>query len=431
MSKLNRRQLLKAGAALTAASTLGSRAAAQQEFYARPPTLLPARRTARVVVVGGGWGGTTVARKVKQQRPEAEVMLIEPKPLFMSCPMSNLFLAGVKPLEFLVFDYTQVVNDGVVFVQERVLDIHRDRRLVRTTGGYLAYDFLVLAPGIAYMYEAIPGYAEVQHLLPVGFKPFEHVALRRMLDRFDETGGELVMYIPNPPYRCPPGPYERAAMLAWRLKSKGVKGKVIVLDANPQPLSKAPGFLAAYNDLYKDYLEYHPNTRITGLDYEKKLVKTELGDVPFTLADLIPPMKAAEIVRQVGLGERWANVQLPYFLSEKDERVYLVGDITGNTPYPKSGMIAYVSGNIVARHISQRLGGKALAEIPPELPTNVCYSFVDSEEAIWVSNAYSWDQAAKQIKVQSTVDNQRSAANSTAAYGWAQSLWQDMFGPRT
>lgn len=140
MSKLNRRQLLKAGAALTAAGTLASQAFAQQEFYARPPTLLPARRTARVVVVGGGWGGTTVARKVKQQRPEAEVVLIEPKPLFMSCPMSNLFLAGVKPLEFLVFDYTQVVNDGVVFVQERVLDINRDRRLVRTTGGYLAYD---------------------------------------------------------------------------------------------------------------------------------------------------------------------------------------------------------------------------------------------------------------------------------------------------
>jgi NADPH-dependent 2,4-dienoyl-CoA reductase/sulfur reductase-like enzyme len=430
MSKMSRRQILKAGAALTAAGTLGSGAKAQQEFYATPPTLLPASRKARVVVVGGGWGGTTVARKVKQQSPETEVVLIEPKPLFMSCPMSNLFLAGVKPLEFLVFDYTNVVKDGVIFIQERVLDINRERRLVRTTGGYLAYDFLVLAPGIAYMYEAIPGYAEVQRLMPVGFKPFEHVALRRMLDQFDETGGELVMYIPTPPYRCPPGPYERAAMLAWRLKTRGVKGKVIVLDANPQPVSKAPGFLSAFNDLYKGYLEYVPNTRITGVDYERKQVKTELGDVPFTLANIIPPMKAAEIVRQVGLGERWANARLPYFLSERDDRVYLVGDITGNTPYPKSGMVAYVSGNIVARHIGQRLGGKSLAEIAPELPTNICYSFVDSEEAIWVSANYSWDEAAKQIRSQSAVDNQRSAANSAAAYGWAQSLWQDMFGPR-
>jgi NADPH-dependent 2,4-dienoyl-CoA reductase/sulfur reductase-like enzyme len=279
------------------------------------------------------------------------------------------------------------------------------------------------------MYEAIPGYPEAKDFLPVGFRPFEHIALRRQIDQFEERGGEFVMYIPNPPYRCPPGPYERAAMLAWRFKTKGVKGKVIVLDANPQPVSKAPGFLAAYNELYKGYLEYVPNTRITGLDYEKKLVKTELGDVPFALANIIPPMKAADIVRQAGLGERWANVRIPYFLSEKDDRVYLVGDITGNTPYPKSGMIAYVSGTIVARQIAERLKGKPLAEIPPELPTNICYSFVNSEEAIWVAANYSWDEAAKQIKSQSSVDNQRSAANGQAAYGWALGLWNDMFGP--
>jgi len=425
--KVNRRQVLKTGAALAAAGAIGQGFA--QEFYAKPATLLPRTRAPRVVVVGGGWGGTTVARKVKQQNPEVEVVLVEQKPIFMSCPMSNLFLAGIKPLEWLVFDYTNVVKDGVIFVQEKVLDINLGRRLVRTTGGYLSYDFLVLAPGIAYMYEAIPGYAEVKHLMPVGFRPFEHIALRRMLDQFDETGGELVMYIPNPPYRCPPGPYERAAMLAWRLKTKGVKGKLIVLDANPQPVSKAPGFLAAYNELYKDYLEYVPNTRITGLDYGKKVVKTELGDVPFTVADIIPPMKAADIVRQVGLGERWANVRIPYFLSEKDDRVYLVGDITGNTPYPKSGMIAYVSGTIVARHLTERLKGKPLAEIPPELPSNICYSFVDSEEAIWVAANYSWDEAAKEIKAQSSVDNQRSAANGQAAIGWALGLWNDMFGP--
>ncbi|GAA5335571.1 MULTISPECIES: FAD-dependent oxidoreductase [Thermus] len=428
MAKVNRRDLLKTGAALAAAQALGGTAFAQ-EFYARPATLLPRTRKPRVVVIGGGWGGTTVARKLVQSGVDVEVVLVEQKPIFMSCPMSNLFLAGVKPLEWLVFDYTNVVKDGVIFVQEKVLDINRDRRLVRTTGGYLAYDFLVLAPGIDYMYEAIPGYAEVKHLMPVGFKPFEHIALRRLLDQFDETGGELVLYIPTPPYRCPPGPYERAAMLAWRLKTKGVKGKVIVLDANPQPLSKAPGFLAAYNELYKDYLEYVPNTRITGLDYEKKQVLTELGEVPFTLANVIPPMKAGELVRVAGLGERWANVRIPYFLSEKDDRIYLVGDITGNTPYPKSGMVAYVSGTIVARHLAERLRGKPLAEIPPELPQNICYSFVDSEEAIWVSANYSWDEAAKQIRAQSAVDNQRSQANGQAAIGWATGIWNDMFGP--
>lgn len=132
MAKVKRRDLLKAGAALAAAGTLGKGFA--QEFYASPPTLLPRSRAPRVVVVGGGWGGTTVARKVKQQNPGVEVVLVEQKPIFMSCPMSNLFLAGVKPLEWLVFDYTNVVKDGVIFVQEKVLEINRDRRLVRTTG---------------------------------------------------------------------------------------------------------------------------------------------------------------------------------------------------------------------------------------------------------------------------------------------------------
>ncbi|WP_018110650.1 FAD-dependent oxidoreductase [Thermus igniterrae] len=428
MKKVNRRDLLKSGAALAAAGALGGSGFAQ-EFYSRPPTLLPRTRKPRVVVIGGGWGGTTVARKLVQAGVNAEVVLVEQRPIFMSCPMSNLYLAGAKPLEWMVFDYTNVVKDGVIFVQERVLDINRDRRLVRTTGGYLSYDYLVLAPGIDYMYEAIPGYAEAKHLLPVAFKPFEHVALRRMLDQFDETGGELVMYIPNPPYRCPPGPYERAAMLAWRLKTKGVKGKITVLDANPQPISKAAGFLAAFNDLYKGVLEYVPNTRITGIDYEKKLVKTELGDVPFTVANVIPPMKAGELVRIAGLGERWANIRLPYFLSEKDDRVYLVGDIIGNTPYPKSGMVAYVSGTIVARHLAQRLQGKPLAEIPYELPTNICYSFVNSEEAIWVAHQHSWDEAQRRILQQSNVDNQRSQASGIAAIGWANGIWNDMFGP--
>lgn len=428
MSNVNRRQVLKSGAALAAAGVLSGQAFAQ-EFYSRPATLLPRTRKPRVVVVGGGWGGTTVARKLAQAGVNAEVVLVEQNPIFMSCPMSNLYLAGIKPLEWMVFDYTNVVKDGVIFVQERVLDILRDKRLIRTTGGYLAYDYLVLAPGIGYMYEAIPGYAEVKHLMPVAFKPFEHIALRRMLDRFDEEGGELVMYIPAPPYRCPPGPYERAALLAWRLKSKGVKGKVIVLDANPQPASKAPGFLAAFNELYKDYLEYVPNTRITGVDYEKKLVQTALGDVPFTVANLIPPMKAGELVRIAGLGERWANIRLPYFLSEKDDRVYLVGDIIGNTPYPKSGMVAYVSGTIVARHLAERLQGKPLSEIPYELPTNICYSFVDSEEAIWVAQQHSWDEAQRRIIQQTSVDNQRSQASGLAAIGWAEGLWNDMFGP--
>lgn len=135
------------------------------------------------------------------------------------------------------------------------------------------------------------------------------------------------------------------------------------------------------------------------------------------------------MVRIAGLGERWANVRVPYFLSEKDDRVYLVGDIVGNTPFPKSGQVAYVSATIVARQLAERLRGKPLAEMPPELPNNICYSFVDKEEAIWVASNFSWDEAEKRIRSETSGDNQRSEASGLAAIGWAEGLWIDMFGP--
>jgi NADH dehydrogenase FAD-containing subunit len=140
-------------------------------------------------------------------------------------------------------------------------------------------------------------------------------------------------------------------------------------------------------------------------------------------------MKAGEIVRQAGLGERWANVQLPSFLSERDDRVYLVGDVLGNVPYPKSGQVAYNDGKIIAEHIASRIAGKALTEIANALPDNICYSFVDQEDSIWVSHKHDWDAAAKQVKQASTSDQKRSKQNGALALEWARGLWGDMFGP--
>jgi NADPH-dependent 2,4-dienoyl-CoA reductase/sulfur reductase-like enzyme len=423
MSKVSRRNLLKAGAAVGAAATTGF----AQEFFSKPANVLGTAKGNRVVIIGGGWGGISTARHLRRKNPNIEVVLIEKNPTFMSCPMSNLYLGGVKDLDFLIFDYTNVAKAGVTFVNERALEVNRIARYVRTPSGLIHYNYLVVSPGIDYMYEAIQGYSEVKQFMPVGFKPFEHVALKRQLEQFE--GGELVMSIPKPPYRCPPGPYERAAMFAYYLKSNGIKGKVMVLDANPQPISKAAGFTAAYSELYKDYLEYIPQAEVTAIDYEKKMVKTSLGEFEYDLANIIPPMKAGEIVRQAGLGERWANVQLPSFLSERDDRVYLVGDVLGNVPYPKSGQVAYNDGKIIAEHIASRIAGKALAEIANALPDNICYSFVDQEDSIWVSHKHDWDAAAKQVKQASTSDQKRSKQNGALALEWARGLWGDMFGP--
>jgi len=424
MKKVSRRKFLKASAtAGVAAATTGF----AQEFLSRPARLLGPARGNRVVIIGGGWGGVSTARYLRRKNPRIEVVLIEKDPTFMSLPMSNLYLGGVKELDFLVFDYSNVVKAGVTFVNERALEVNRAARYVRTASGLVFYNYLVVSPGIDYMYEAIQGYSEVRQFLPVGFKPFEHIALKRQLDRFE--GGDLVLAIPRPPFRCPPGPYERAALIAYYFKTNQIKGKVVVLDANPGPISKGPGFTAAFNDLYKDYIQYIPQAEVTAIDYAKKTVKTGLGDFEFDMANIIPPMKAGEIVRTAGLGDRWANVQLPSFLSERDNRVYVIGDVVGNAPFPKSGQVAYNDGKIVAEHIAQRIAGRPLAEIPNPLPENICYSFVDSEEAIWVSHKHNWDAAARQVRQQPSVDNQRSKQNGGLGLEWARGLWDSMFAP--
>jgi NADH dehydrogenase FAD-containing subunit len=426
--KLSRRSFLKVsvGTVMGGALMSGGQAVAKPIFYSQPAPLLPASHGRRVVVAGGGWGGVTAARLLKQRAPEAEVVLIEQRPTFMSCPISNLFLAGMVPLEFISFDYLNVVKDGVIFVNERITDIDRDARIVATTAGTVNYDYLVLSPGIDYLYEAIEGYEEVKHLMPIGFKPFEHIPLRRLIDAFD--GGELLIAIPEPPYRCPPGPYERAALLAWRLKEDGIPGKVIVLDANSSPLSKAAGFTAAYTELYSDYLEYYPNTQVTAIDYANKRLETTFGDFDYALANIIPPMKASPLVAAAGLGDRWANIRAPFFMSEADDRVYVIGDIIGGQPFPKSGQMAQSMGGVVAGHIAERLAGKELDEIEASLPTNICYSFVNQSEAIWVAHNFAWNAAEGRIIATASTDETRSEVNGELTFEWARGVWSLMFG---
>ncbi len=425
--KVSRRgflKLLSAGAAGAAISG-ASKSFAKPIFYTQTPPLMPASAGNRVVIVGGGWGGVTTARHLKRRQPDTEVVLVEQRPTFMSCPISNLYLAGVVPLDFITFDYLNVVKDGIIFVNERVSDIDRDTKTIVTGAGSIAYDYLVLSPGIDYMYEAIDGYDDVKHLMPIGFKPFEHIPLRRLLDNF--TGGDLIMTIPEPPFRCPPGPYERAAMLAWRLKEGNIPGKVIVLDANNQPLAKAEGFTAAYTELYSDYLEYYPNTAVEAIDYASNRLQTTFGDFDYDLANVIPPMKASPLVVRAGVGERWANVKAPFFMSEVDDDVYIIGDIVGGQPMPKSGQVAYSEGTIIAQHIAERLSGRSLGDIEARLPGNVCYSFVNETESIWVAATYAWNAEESRIVGSPSSDEVRSATNGTIAYGWANTLWNDMF----
>jgi NADPH-dependent 2,4-dienoyl-CoA reductase/sulfur reductase-like enzyme len=247
------------------------------------------RESAKVVIVGGGYGGITAAKYLKKENPNLSVILVEERPFFMSCPLSNHFLAGLMELTPLCFAYNVLeVKHGVKIIRDKVLAVELDKRAVRTSQGYIHYDFLILSPGIDYDIEDKPFYIETLVYYPPAFKPgSEHIYLKRLLSEFE--GGDIVITVPPPPYRCPPAPYERAALIADMIKRNKLKAHLYFIDANERPLINSEGFMSAYYDLYKDVATYITSAEVKDVDVRKRIVKTSHGDFRFDIANIIPP----------------------------------------------------------------------------------------------------------------------------------------------
>src|SRR3990167_3299236 len=259
----------------------------------------------RVVVVGGGWGGLGAVRGLLAGGG-ADVTLVEPNEGFMSCPLSAHFIAGFQPASDFQRSYARIDQLGARRVRERVTAIDRAKREVVTATQRLHYDFLVLSPGVEYMEDGIQGYAEARAQLPVGFRAFEQIAVRRQVDEFLAKGGNFVISAPKPPYRCPPAPYERAFLIAEQMKQRGTKGKIILIDANPNPMTLpiAKPILNGMKSLYASQIEYMPDTAITAVDMGKRQQVAE------AITDRIagkPPAAATGAV-ELPLGICWANV---------------------------------------------------------------------------------------------------------------------------
>lgn len=452
--KLSRRDMLKAsgiGAAALALGGVSAAPAAAAENPAVATELLPKPAGKRVVIVGGGWGGLTAARYIKKEAPEAEVVVLEKRDLFMSCPISNEWLSGEVGMDFLTRDYyTAAKAFGYKMFQTTVTDIDRSGRTVKTTTGSIGYDYLLLAPGIAYDYTKWFGKDTLaaercrQECPPALMPGSEHVALKKMLEEFE--GGNFVISVPDGPYRCPPAPYERAAMVAHYLKKNGIQGKVILLDPKAKPAPKGPGFLAAYKELYPDIVEYRPNSLVKTVDLDKKEVvvtltladeRTEEVRIPYAAANLMPTNKASEIVAMasVSTGKAgWGMMESPTFQSKADPRVFVIGDAVGGYPYPKSGAIANGQGHIVASHIASLIAGRAT---PKEvtLPQNICYSMVNDKEAISIGVTFSMmddkdinGNDIKVIKPKMTENNTRSADLGKTTHEWYKGMMRDIFG---
>ena len=414
MRQLNRRQFLKAsGFGFAAFGTM------------RAPVFGQARR--RVIVIGGGWGGATAAKYVRLTDPSVDVTLLEPNKEFISCPFSNLVLAGVESLKNLTLNYNGLRKHGVKIRHELAAAIEPDKRRVRVGKDSLEYDRLIVSPGIDFLWDQIDGLAAAKDTVLHAWKAGpQTVQLAKQIQAMAD-GGVIVMTVPPVAYRCPPGPYERASMIGWYLKTKNPKSKLIVLDANKDIVSKTGLFKAVFKD-YMANIDYRPAQKIEKIDVNAKEVTTDTGDkVKYHVVNIIPPQRAAAIAVQadlVGGDKRWCEVDHVTYESVKQKNIHVVGDATIGLPVPKSGNIANAMGKISATAVVHLLNGKE----PPQLsPGNTCYSWVSDKEAIAVVNSYRIDKG-KVVQIEQKLTPGKSVAVAENSLSWRASIWNDVLG---
>jgi sulfide dehydrogenase [flavocytochrome c] flavoprotein subunit len=392
----------------------------------------PAPSKARVVVIGGGFGGATAAKYIRLWDPSIDVVLVERDAGFVSCPVSNLVLGGFAGMDDISRGYDGLRRHGVQVVRDEAVAIDAAKKTVRLgRGGDISYERLIVSPGIDFTFGDVAGYeaamqdGTVLHAWKAGPQT---VALRQQLEQMRD-GGVYILSIPLAPYRCPPGPYERASVVAAYLKQAKPRSKVLVLDANPDVTSKGGLFKAAWNDLYKGILEFRGNSRAIGVDGKTRTVKLELEDVKGDVLNVVPPHRAGNIAQQAGLvttNNRWCDVDWRTMESKAVKGVHVLGDATLSAPgMPKSGSMANNHAKIAAAAIVEVLNGRAPQ---PVKIINTCYSFVSQKEGIRVSSVHQWDDAQGTlvaVKGSGGVSAARSEAEGTFAWSWARTIWAD------
>ena len=416
-------QVIGAGAAVTA---LG--ACATTEINAKG---------ANVVVIGGGYGGATAAKYVRKfSNYTADVTLIEPNQNFISCPLSNLVVGGSKQIEDITVSYEGLrKNHGVNLIKDSVVSIDVSKRQVTLAGGAtLFYDRLIVSPGIDLSYEKLPGMhkphaqEEVLHAWKAGPQT---VALRKQLESMKD-GGVFAISIPLAPYRCPPGPYERACQVADYFKKSKPKSKVLILDANDDVTSKSALFKAAWSTRYAGTVEYRPKHVLSDVDVKGKTLKFEFNDdIKADVLNVLPPMSAGKIALTTGLANmnaRWCEVDFLTFESKVAPNIHVLGDSIQVAPLmPKSGHMANQHGKTCAAAVVALLSDIEVNQLP--VYNNTCYSFVSPTDAIHVSSVHQYDAQKRTMLTVHGSGGLSAAANPLEgeyAEAWARNIWADM-----
>lgn len=443
--KLSRRNFVKttavSAASLSILGLAGCKKSTTENNAAQPAAqntqsaaaAAPKKAGKTVVIAGGGYGGSTAAKYLKLLDPSVNVILIDINADHVSCAMSNEVIFGLRDIKEITMPLNRLAEKyGIEFKQAEVTGLDGEKKILKTNAGDFAYDVLIVSPGISMDYDpALNFTAERQKEIPHAWIAGpQTMQLKDMVSKI-KAGDTVIFRTPVALYRCPPGPYERACLYGNEALKKGAK--VVVLDPNPQIMSKKPLFEAAFKNLYKDVLTYHSGVVVTGIDYDKKIVKTNKGDFQGTLINYVPDQKAGELVFTLGLvepGKKWASVNPKSFESTLIKDVYVIGDAIDSGPVtemPKSGTIANATAKVVVENLVRIFNGKE-----PKVPIlgNTCYSLVSENEGIWIATLYEYDAAKNKIVTRNGANGIPKAAsveNRLNGHSWGNNILSDTF----
>lgn len=388
----------------------------------------------KVVVVGGGFAGATAARYLGKWAPELDITLIEKNRQFISCPQSNLVLSGNRNLSQLTHDYSALQTDKAIrFVQSEVIAVDTEnRQLWLADESRVDYDRLIIAPGVSFIYDQLPILAtvEAQEHVPHAWKAGEQTLLLANQLKSMRQGGVVIMTVPSAPFRCPPGPYERACQIALYLKQHNPTGKLLILDANPDIVSKKALFTEAWQQQYDGLIEYQPMNPIESVNVANLEVESFFDRYQADVLNVIPPQKAGAVAAMAGVinvDNRWCDVDFLTYESTAVERVHVIGDAVA-AKLPKSAHIANQQAKVCAAAVIALLRD----ELPEQQPifSNTCYSFIDGQQAGHVAAVYRYDKNSQDMVPHPSGGVSETASEQEGRYaqGWAENIWADTLG---
>jgi NADPH-dependent 2,4-dienoyl-CoA reductase/sulfur reductase-like enzyme len=426
---------------------MGRRQSSRRQFIATGLTagvasaLLPRPMLAqgappKIVVIGGGFAGLTAARTAKRYDPKLDVTLVEANPIYAACPFSNDVIAGLRDMKEQLFGYGRIGSDGPTIALTSATAVDATARTVTLANGRtLSYDRLVLAPGIELRFDALPGYDEAAaQRMPHAWKAGEQtLLLRRQLEAMDD-GGVVVIVSPQNPYRCPPGPYERASLIAHYLKAKKPRSKIIILDAK-DAFSKQRLFQNAWKELYPniEWVSLSMGGKVSSVDPATNTLATDFDKVKADVANVIPPQRAGRIATIAGATDRsgWCPTDPATFESKQVPNIHVIGDAAIAGAMPKSAFAANAQAKVCAVAVARLARGEQ-----PETPKliNTCYSLVAPDYGVSVAAVYhpvngQLAEVAGSGGV-SPVDAPHSVREKEAelADGWFHTITAEVFG---